>query len=224
MEQYDDFLTRFKKDLWAKCVEQKVFDYIPENKLDKTKEVFEMNVSNYQTQILQQDGQNNNISLYPTLIRSIQNDVNSLKDITRDNVQQQRQESFEQEVDSKQQEFNTMMNKNVPPTPQFGDETSEEPLNKDSLDRLIQKQMKDRETIMNVNGTQEATNKIVSNNEFTQLNTEQPFQTNNMISSQTSMISSQEETIQTILNLLKVQSGILQKIVQSQITILKKLK
>ena len=123
-----------------------------------------------------------------------------------------------------------MMNKNVPPTPQFGDETSEEPLNKDSLDRLIQKQMKDRETIMNVNGTQEATNKIVSNNEFTQLNTEQPLQTNmissqtSMISSQTNMISSQEETIQTILNLLKVQSGILQQIVQSQITILKKLK
>ncbi len=224
MEQYDDFLTRFKKDLWAKCVEQKVFDYIPENKLDKTKEIFEMNVSNYQTQILQQDGQNNSISLYPILIRSIQNDVNSLKDITRDNVHQQRQESFEQEVESKQQEFNTMMNKNIPPTPQFSDETSEEPLNKDSLDRLIERQMKDRETIMNVNGTQEITNKIVSNNEFTQLNTEQSLQTNNMISSQTSMISSQEETIQTILNLLKVQSGILQQIVQSQITILKKLK
>ena len=90
--------------------------------------------------------------------------------------------------------------------------------------------MKDRETIMNVNGTQEATNKIVSNNEFTQLNTEQPLQTNmissqtSMISSQTNMISSQEETIRTILNLLKVQSGILQQIVQSQITILKKLK
>ena len=67
MEQYDDFLTRFKK-VWAKC-RTKVFDYIPENKLDKTKEVFEMNVYNYQTQILQQDGQNNSISLYPTLIR-----------------------------------------------------------------------------------------------------------------------------------------------------------
>ena len=97
-------------------------------------------------------------------------------------------------------------------------------MNKDSLDRLIGKQMKDRETIMNVNGTQEVTNKFVSNNEFTQLNTEQPLQTNNMISSQNTTISSQEETIQTILNLLKVQSGILQQIVQSQITILKKLK
>ena len=106
--------NQIQKDLWAKCVEQKVFDYIPENKLDKTKEVFEMNVYNYQTQILQQDGQNNSISLYPTLIRSIQNDVNSLKDITRDNVHQQRQESFEQEVESKQQEFNTMIIKMFP--------------------------------------------------------------------------------------------------------------
>ena len=36
MEQYDSFLTRFKKELWGKCIEQRVFDYIPQDKVEKT--------------------------------------------------------------------------------------------------------------------------------------------------------------------------------------------
>ena len=55
-----------------------MFD-IPENKLDKTKEVFEMNVSNYQTQPLQRDGQNNSMSANIQLkFESNQNDVKTL--------------------------------------------------------------------------------------------------------------------------------------------------
>mgnify|MGYP006203458941 CR=1 FL=1 len=122
MEQYDTFLTRFKKDLWTQCVQQKIFDFIPEDNVEKAKEVFENNVKNYQSQILQHEGKGNVNTLYPLLIQAISKEVVSLKSVSRDDLTQQKQNIFDQQLDAKQKEFNTMMNKDVPPKPRFSDE------------------------------------------------------------------------------------------------------
>lgn len=219
MEQYDSFLTRFKKELWGKCIEQRVFDYIPQDKVEKTKEVFENNVLNYQSQILQQEGQGNIEALYPTLIQSISKDVASLKQVLRDNLSQQKQDVFEQQLDVKQKEFNTMMNKDVPPTPQFSDDKNDEPLDKDNLDELIQRQMKERESVMNLNvgNTQ---NTVVSSasplspSSIPEMNVVPPLPVHQPPPPNWAKIEDQ----------LKLQSSILQQILQSQIAILKKIK
>lgn len=218
MEQYDSFLTRFKKELWGKCIEQRVFDYIPQDKVEKTKEVFENNVLNYQSQILQQEGQGNIQSLYPTLIQSISKDVASLKQVSRDNLSQQKQDVFEQQLDAKQKEFNTMMNKDVPPTPQFSDEQKEEPLDKDNLDELIQRQMKERESVMNLN-VGDVQNTIVSSSPLSP----STIPETNVVTT-LPVHQHPPPNWAKIEDQLKLQSSILQQILQSQIAILKKIK
>ena len=49
---YDSPLVRFKKDLWSLCVSMKIFNDIPENNVEKAKNVFENVISNYNSQIL----------------------------------------------------------------------------------------------------------------------------------------------------------------------------
>ena len=219
MEQYDSFLTRFKKELWGKCIEQRVFDYIPQDKVEKTKEVFENNVLNYQSQILQQEGQGNIEALYPTLIQSISKDVASLKQVLRDNLSQQKQDVFEQQLDVKQKEFNTMMNKDVPPTPQFSDDKNDEPLDKDNLDELIQRQMKERESVMNLN---------VGNTQNTVVSSASPLSPSSIpemnVVPSVPVHQPPPPNWAKIEDQLKLQSSILQQIVQSQIAILKKIK
>ena len=200
MEEYDSFLTRFKKDLWNQCIQQKIFDFIPNENIEKTKQIFENTISNYQSQILQQEGKGDVQILYATIIQQISNELSPLKNISRDNILQQKKDVFEQQVETKQKEFNMLMNKDPPPTPQFSDEQKDDPLNKKNLEELIQSQMKDRESVMNINQ-----NNVISDNLFTKEPNENP-------------------DYKKLEHQLKIQSSILQQIVQSQIAILKKLK
>lgn len=217
MEQYDSFLTRFKKDLWNQCIQQRIFDYIPEDKLERVKEVFENTVRNYQTQILQHDGQGDEQSLYPILIQTITRDVTPLKQVSRDTILQQNKEVFDQKVEAKQKEFNTMMHKDAPPTPQFGDEATDEPLDKENLDQLIQTQMKERESVMNLN-VGDTQNTVVATNSFS------PLSPLNAPDAPLPQPQPREPQWTKIEEQLKLQSTILQQIVQSQIAILKKIK
>ena len=71
MENYDNGLTRFKKELWSICTSMKVFDNIPEEHLEKVKQIFENSISNHQNQILQQQGEDNDGLIKQTLVRKI---------------------------------------------------------------------------------------------------------------------------------------------------------
>lgn len=218
MEQYDSFLTRFKKDLWSKCVEQKVFDFIPEDKVNKTKEIFENNVLNYQNQILQFEGKGKVDALYTILIQSISKELTPLKNMSRDTISQQKKDVFDQQFEAKQKEFNQLMNKEAPPTPQFSDEKKDNPLDNENLEQLIQRQMKERETVMNINQN-DSQNNIIADNQFTQQN---QLVADNQFTQQNQVVLDTDYT--KIVEQLKIHSTILQQIVQSQIAILKKLK
>ena len=96
---YDTFLVRFKKDLWNKCVEFKVFDYISDENVDKTKQVFENIVTNYQSQILQHEDKGNASLLYEKLINEISKELTPLKKLTRDSIQQDKKNQFDQQFE-----------------------------------------------------------------------------------------------------------------------------
>lgn len=213
---YDTFLVRFKKDLWNKCVEFKVFDYIGDENVEKTKQVFENIVANYQSQILQHEDKGNAAILYEKLINEISKELTPLKKLTRDSIQQDKKNQFDQKVEQKQKEFNTMMNKDVPPTPQFSDDQKDEPIEQENLDELIENQMREREKVMNMNENNEPQNTIVASPSH--LPYEQHRPTNIPEIPELMMkINKIEET-------MKIQSTILQQIVQSQLAILRKLK
>ena len=208
MENYDNGLTRFKKELWSICTSMKVFDNIPEEHLEKVKQIFENSISNHQNQILQQQGEGNDGFIKQTLVGEINKEVQSLKKVTRDSLQQDKKSKFDAQLQEKQNEFDSAMNKNVPPSPNFSDNVTEEPISGENLDAMIENQMKERESIFNSNNT--ATNQIVSNQPF---QTTIPIQENNL-----------EEKINKLEKMIQIQSNLLEKKTQSQIAILNKIK
>lgn len=230
---YDTFLVRFKKDLWSKCVEFKVFDFISEEYIGKTKSVFENIVANYQSQILQHEDKENTNILYEKLINEISKEVAPFKNITRDNIQSQKQNLFDRELEEKQKEFNTMMNKDVPPTPHFSDDHDDKPIEQENLDKLIKIQMKEREKVMNINeDNNNLQNVIVSeNNTCITDNVNEQTNTSNILNSPMTVPSvSTNQNIEILQKLEKIeeriliQFTILKQIVESQLTILRKIK
>lgn len=222
MNVYDNAITRFKKDLWNLCLSMKVFDNIDESKVEESKKIFENVVSNYQSQILQQEEGNENF-LKQTLLSQINNDLQILKQVSRDSINQNNKNNFDLKLEEKQNEFNDLMKKDVPPTPKFSDDNKEEPINEENLDLMIKQQMKEREQVMNLNDKE--SNIIVSSNEFT----------NPPSKEKTTMIQHEplnndksldelKHKIDMIELQLKIQTNTLQKIVQSQIRILQKIK
>ena len=94
MNVYDNPITRFKKDLWNLCLSMKVFDNIDESKVEESKKIFENVVSNYQSQILQQEEGNENF-LKQTLLSQINNDLQILKQVSRDSINQNNKNNFD---------------------------------------------------------------------------------------------------------------------------------
>lgn len=209
-EQYDNPLTRFKKDLWSLCLSMKVFDHIQEDKVEQAKQSFENIVTNYQTQILQQDKQENDNMLKQTLLTKIKDELEPLKQLSRDSIQQNKKNEFDTKLEQKQNEFNNMMQKDIPETPQFGDGELDEPIGSENLDAMIQKQMKERENVLTL---QQPENQIIANQSFVA----PPVQ-------QQSSVERIEQQLNQLNENLKMQSSILQKIIQSQIAILNKIK
>ena len=206
MEQYDNGITRFKKELWSICNSMKVFDNIPEEQLENVKRIFENSVSNHQNQILQQQGEGNDGLIKQTLVGEINKEVQPLKQVTRDSLQQDKQSKFDVELQKKQNEFDSAMNKNVPSPPNFSDDVTEEPISEENLDVMIEKQLKERENVLNLGSNM--TNNIIS---------EEPFLNNSIQSNILEKINKMEQYIQ-------FQSSLLEKIIQSQIVILSKIK
>ena len=204
---YDNPLTRYKKELWELCLSMKVFENIDESKLEKTKDIFENVFSNYQSQVLQQE---NNGMLKQTLISEINKELAPLKQITRDSIVEKKKNDFESQYEKKQEEFNTMMHKNVPETPNFGDMKEEPPL--ENIEALIEQQMKEREKVMNIN---DETNQVVSNNQFTHVEQH---------SSNIQDSSNIMEKLNILEEKIQIQSNVLTQIVQTLIVILNKLK
>ena len=219
--QYDNYLTRFKKQLWDKCVEQNIFNNIPENNFDNVKKTFEYIITNYQAQILQNEN-NTKSNFSEILLSDIKRQIEKFKLITKDEIQEMNNNEFNKEYAQKQKEFDELNNKNVPEQPNFSDNIQEEPLDNSNIDALIQEQIKQRENILKLN---DLSNNIVQNNN----NIIENNLTSNNINSlpQLSLETNkmiEMNKIDEIKKILLVQNKILEQIVQSQISILKKIR
>ena len=233
---YDNPLTRYKKEVWELCVSMNVFHDIDEPYVEKTKEVFENIIMNYQTQILQQD---QDPLLKQRIVGEVNQEVSKFKHITRDEIHEKKKNQFDLQLEEKQKEFNTMMHKDIPEKPQFQDNQEDAPLEQENLDALIQTQMKEREKVMNINPSIE--NKVVSSNSFTNEVTPvsahpaHPTPVQNPASAAPrqqhfdpikieSSIQILHQKVEKLQQNIKIQSTILTQIVESQLAILNKLK
>ena len=214
MEDYDNYLTKFKKQLWDLCIQNSIFNNIPDSSLVQVKEIFEKNISNYKTQILQND---NNKEITSILINKINTEVSNLRSmktiITKEEIQQQSKDHFDEMVEAKVNEFNQFIQKDNPETPNFSDH-KEEPINNEQFEQLINQQLQQRKEGIDINNN---TNHIVENHSFSSLPNQSSLKTedNEDIQYIKAKIDNLDRNIEKI-------SIILQKIINSQIALLKK--
>ena len=214
MENYDNYLTKFKKQLWDLCIQNSIFNNIPDSSLVQVKEIFENNISNYKTQILQND---NNKEITSILINKINTEVSNLRSmktiITKEEIQQQSKDHFDEMLEAKVNEFNQFIQKDNPETPNFSDH-KEEPINNEQFEQLINQQLQQRKEGIDINNN---TNHIVENHSFSSLPNQSSLKTedNEDIQYIKAKIDNLDRNIEKI-------SIILQKIINSQIALLKK--
>lgn len=244
MENYSNFLTIFKGEFWNFCNNNNLFIGIPESNFDKVKVAIDNVVSNYQTQIQQN---NNKPLLFQTLAKELNEQLNSLKIMNSQQIQNKRSSLFNQEYENKQKEFNMMMKKEQPKQPEFSDETKDEPLSNENLDKLLQEQMKQREYLVKSNfdlsGNPSPSLNINEQNTIIAIKPEE----NNLVQQpqqsmvnftplspisekedKTSLSEAEKNKLFELLNKIsetqKIQNSILNKLIVSQINILEKLK
>ena len=248
MENYNNFMTIFKGEFWNFCNQNNLFIGIPESNFDKVKIAIDNIVSNYQNQIQQN---NNKPLLFQVLAKELNSQLNSLKIMNSQQIQNEKSSQFQQDYENKQKEFNVMMKKEQPKQPEFNDENKDEPLTNENLDELLQQQMKEREylvknsfdlsgnpdpafnipeknTIIAIKPNNSEPTTGISTNNSIQMNNFNPLPTINERQDKTNLSEIEKEKLFDLLNKIsdtqKIQNSILNKLIISQISILEKLK
>lgn len=239
-DSYDNFMTSFKKKLWDLCSEQKLFKNLKNEDFEKVKSIFETNIENYKTHILQTNGEPAIVNvLISNIKKEIENESRQVE--TRQDISNMRRQQFDSEFEKKQNEFNSLLSNKTPENLDFSDDKQDEPLGADNLDVLIKEQLKDRE--LNIPSSSTETNTIVSENQFTQTLTNEIKQepvkishieasdikeVKNVIEPKLEMLMSENEKLVSEISKLSKQinsqNDAIHKILSSQILILKKLK
>ena len=233
---YDNFLISFKKQLWDKCLENNIFNGIPQTEINNVKSIFENNIENYKTQIMQD---NNLGSLTNVLLNQIGKDAQLLKNVTSQQLKNTNKDILDNALKAKQNEYDSLIKKPLPETPNLSDGSKDEPLDDDNLESLIQQHMKERELSININPnnkesvettlleTNTEKNKIVMTNQFSeQSNMNLPSKIDNyaeIIQKIHSDNINLQQIVSNLENVINKQNIILNSIVNSQITILKKI-
>ena len=233
---YDNFLNSFKKKLWDKCLENKIFNGIPQTEINNVKSIFENNIENYKTQIMQD---NNLGSLTDVLLNQIGKDAQLLKTVTSQQLKNANKDILNNALKVKQSEYDSLVKKPLPKTPDFSDGTKDEPLDDNNLESLIQQHMKEREMSININPNNKESiqtpvlesnpeeNQVVMTNQFSeQPDMNLPLKNENyaeMIPKIHSDIINLQQIVSNLENVINKQNTILNSIVNSQITILKKI-
>ena len=164
-DSYDNFMTSFKKNMWDLCNKENIFTNLDSSEFERVKSIFETNIENFKTHILQTNGDN---SIRTIIIANIKKDIqNSRQNVeTREDISNKRKEKFDDEFQKKQNEFNSLLNNKKPKELDFSDNAQDSPLEADNLEALIQEQLKDRELHMPT--PSDESNTVVSNNQFTE--------------------------------------------------------
>lgn len=229
-DSYDNFMTSFKKNMWDLCNKENIFTNLDTSEFERVKSIFETNIENFKTHILQTNGDN---SIRTIIIANIKKDIqNSRENVeTREDISNKRKEKFDDEFQKKQTEFNSLLNDKKPKELDFSDNTQDSPLEADNLETLIQEQLKDRELHMPTPSNE--SNTVVSGNQFTETeNNSEPLlqQSRQHVIEPTSLellIKENENLANEISKLrqqVNSQNDAIHNILSSQILILKKLK
>lgn len=231
-DSYDNFMTSFKKKMWDVCSQKQIFEKLENSEYEKVKSIFETNIENYKTHILQTNGDDSIINL---LLSNIKREIGNVqKNIeTREDISNMRRDQFHSDYEKKQNEFNSLLKNEKPESLDFSDNTQDAPLEADNLEALIQEQMKDRELHIPTPSTE--TNNVVSGNQFTENEVieikQSPVKITNLQTSDAKklehLINENEKMISEISKLrqqINSQNDAIHKILSSQILILKKLK
>lgn len=229
-DSYDNFMTSFKKNMWDLCNKENIFTNLDTSEFERVKSIFETNIENFKTHILQTNGDN---SIRTIIIANIKKDIqNSRENVeTREDISNKRKEKFDDEFQKKQTEFNSLLNDKKPKELDFSDNTQDSPLEADNLEALIQEQLKDRELHMPTPSNE--SNTVVSGNQFTETeNNSEPLlqQSRQHVIEPTSLellIKENENLANEISKLrqqVNSQNDAIHNILSSQILILKKLK
>jgi hypothetical protein len=142
-------LIKFKQQLWQYCLDNEFFNNIPEQNVEQCNKIFEYIVSNYTSQIMQTDNTN---ALLNIIGIEVKKNVDKLKLITHNEIKNKDKEDFDMKFKQMQDDFNNMHKKNVPPPPdEFNKNINDEPIDSNSLEQLINQQLKERENMFNSN-------------------------------------------------------------------------
>jgi len=229
-DSYDNFMTSFKKKLWDICSKHGIFQNLENEEFNRVKSIFETNIENYKSHILQTNGDSSIINL---LIDNIKKEIQNSKQTfeTHQDISNKKKERFEHELGKKQHEFNSLLENKKPVDLDFSDGNQDQPLGVDNIEALIQEQLKDRElSIPNANSD---INEIVSENQFTkheqnsEPKIEPKLEVDSIKTDLNSILNENTRLVLEISNLkehIKSQNDAINKILTSQILILKKLK
>lgn len=238
---YDNHLISFKKKLWDECIQRKIFNNIPQSEFDNIKKMFENNVENYKMQILQDNNLN---SVTQVLLERIGKDAELLKNVTNQQIKNSKKDLFETALKEKQNEYNSLVSKPLPETPDFSDGSKDEPLDNDNLESLIQQHMKERDLEINITPKNVETvdkdennsekNQVVMTNQFSETPSSSIYAHDDDKNNNSKLIEiieqihsenrSLKEQMYKLENVINKQNVVLNSIVNSQITILKKIK
>lgn len=138
-------LNRFKAELWNYCSSHNMFDNLSGISQNDVMRYVDEVTSNYQTHILNTD---NYTAILPSVAHELNILINSQSGkslMTRSDIQAERKSNFEKGLQMRQEEFNSLIQRPTPQHVEFNENIEEEPLNSEDLEKLIQKQMFERE-------------------------------------------------------------------------------
>tara|TARA_B100001094_G_scaffold333477_1_gene413328 strand:+ start:25959 stop:26636 length:678 start_codon:yes stop_codon:yes gene_type:complete len=225
--------------MWDLCSEQDLFKNLDNDDFEKVKSIFETNIENYKTHILQTNGETAIVNvLISNIKKEIKNESRQVE--TRQDISNMRKQQIDSDFENKQNEFNSLLSKKPPKNLDFSDDKQDEPLGADNLEVLIKEQLKDRE--LNIPTPSTETNSIVSGNQFTQTHTneinqepakisrieEGEIKDDKNVEPKLEMLMNENEKLVSEISKLSKQinsqNDAIHKILSSQILILKKLK
>ena len=232
MNNSSNFIQTFKAQIWDVCVNKNIFHAMQESNFPLIKQIFENVIQNYQIQILQDN--EDKTPLIGRIVEEIHNQVQNMNVVSKEQIFQQKKDKFEQDLELKQNEFNKMMKKDVPQEVDFGS-IQDEPLGNDNLELMLKEQMRQRENIEFNNPNDKTINEPPINNiqqehtnimDITEQNIvvqDSPMKNYNPTIQQESKNDEIKNMLLKIIKTQETQNILLEKLINSQIHILKQM-
>ena len=208
--QYNNYLTKYKEELWEKCIKSNIFNNISDVHINDVKKTFEDNIENYKSQIMQND---NDINLDNIIINNINNQIEHLKNNT-----------LNKNFEDKEKEYESLANNSSPEQLDFKDNDVDKPI--ENFENLIEQQINERKKLITQFNKDISNNDTDDNNESNEIigeinNNNDEFLDNKIYEVNNNTELSEIVNNQTkIINILNTHTEILNKLLKSQIYLL----